>query len=109
MTEAPVTGAPEQTEPETVSDTTSVGEVIGSAAHGMAAIKLAPDASGIIRGDVDGNEFINVLDYIVLKGHFEGKSLTGPALDAADVNNDGALTISDLVALKKMFVNRNRK
>ncbi len=109
VTEAPVTGAPEQTEPETVSDTASVGEVIGSAAHGMAAIKLEPDASGIIRGDVDGNEFINVLDYIVLKGHFEGKSLTGTALDAADVNNDGALTISDLVALKRMFVNRNRK
>ena len=94
-----------ETEREPVSDTAPAGAVIGTAMYGGAAIKPEPDEYGILRGDVDGNGFINVLDYIMLRDHFEGRKIN-ILYEEADVNSDGSVTLGDLVAVRSMFVAR---
>jgi uncharacterized protein YgiM (DUF1202 family) len=99
------TEPPAESEKEPVSDTAPAGAVIGTAMYGGNAIKPEPDESGILRGDVDGNGFINILDYIMLRDHFEGKKIN-ILFEEADVNSDGSVTLSDLVAVRSMFVAR---
>ena len=99
------TETPSESEKEPVTDTAPAGAVIGTAMYGSAAIKPEPDEFGILRGDVDGNGFINVLDYIMLRDHFEGKDIN-ILYEEADVNSDGSVTLSDLVAVRSMFVSR---
>ena len=99
------TAASSENEKEPVTDTAPAGAVIGTAMYGSAAIKPQPDEFGILRGDIDGNGFINVLDYIMLRDHFEGKYIN-IRYEEADVNSDGSVTLSDLVAVRSMFVSR---
>ena len=99
------TETPSESEKEPVTDTAPVGAVIGTAMYGGTAIIPEPDEFGILRGDVDGNGFINILDYIMLRDHFEGKKIN-ILYEEADVNADGSVTLSDLVAVRNMFVAR---
>ena len=99
------TETPSESEKEPVTDTALVGAVIGTAMYGGTAIIPEPDEFGILRGDVDGNGFINILDYIMLRDHFEGKKIN-ILYEEADVNADGSVTLSDLVAVRNMFVAR---
>ena len=53
-----------------------------------------------IRGDVNGNGYINIADaYGVLLHLFGSPSMPLVCKDSADINNDGALDISDAMFL----------
>lgn len=82
-------------------------EVIGSAAQNSVVIKAQPDEFGVIRGDVDRNGLINILDYIKLKSAFGSGSDTELS-DEADLNNDGAVTMQDFILLKILFLSANK-
>ncbi|WP_044974400.1 SH3 domain-containing protein [Ruminococcus sp. HUN007] len=79
--------------------------VLGTAMSGPAVMKPQSEGTGVLKGDVDGNNFINVLDYVILKEHFEGKK-TNILYEEADVNSDGSVTLTDLAVMKDMFANR---
>ncbi|MCQ2464114.1 MAG: SH3 domain-containing protein, partial [Oscillospiraceae bacterium] len=98
------TAVTEASEPENLSP---APEYAGSAAQGEAVIRPEPDEFGIIRGDVDKNGFINILDYIMLKEVFEGKCKVKIS-EEADVNGDGAVTVHDLIALRALFAAAQR-
>lgn len=87
----------ETTAPESQASEPSVPE-IGAAEE--SAVIAVPDG-GIVRGDVDRNGFINILDYIRLKSYFAGEYTFS---EEADVNNDGIVNISDLITLRKIFI-----
>ena len=92
---------PEVTEPEKPEEPSlpPAAEIIIGAA-GESALKN-DNPSEIFRGDVDCNGFINILDYIKLKSIFKGEYTVS---EEADVNGDGVVNVSDLVALRKKFV-----
>lgn len=104
--EMPVPSEPEITEPadpetditETPGTPPSSEIIIGAADE--SAVKNE-NASGIFRGDVDGNGFINILDYVKLMSFFEGEHYVS---EEADVNGDGVINLSDLFALRKIFL-----
>lgn len=92
---------PEVTEPEKPEEPSlpPAAEIIIGAA-GESALKN-DNPSEIFRGDVDCNGFINILDYIKLKSIFKGEYTVS---EEADVNGDGVVNVSDLVALRKKLV-----
>lgn len=54
---------------------------------------------GYDRGDVDGNERIDVSDVSTLTDHLLGKQLDTYGMDAADVDCDGEVSINDVTTL----------
>jgi uncharacterized protein YraI len=101
-TESDQTAPPAADKTEPAADTMPSGQILGSAVYNLTVIKPEPDEAGILRGDVDRNGFINVLDYIMLKKHFEGRSETEMS-EEADVNSDGSVTLNDLMMLRSVF------
>ncbi len=103
-----ISSAPSETDPaeeKPVPEEPAVSEKpSGSAVTGI--VRSEPDETGILRGDTDGNGFINVLDFIRLRSCFEGNP--HPVEPGADVNADGIISIHDLIALGNMFVSADR-
>ena len=58
-----------------------------------------------IKGDVNGDDKVNMFDYVALKSHVLGKSLlSDDKLVRADVNGDGKINMFDYVALKAQVI-----
>lgn len=79
--------------------------VQGKLATGM-KLKLTSNSTSlytiIIRGDVNGDGEINIVDYIKLLKHvLNSKKLTNEYLKAADINKDGMADIVDLIRVQK--------
>src|SRR5690606_10826524 len=59
--------------------------------------------SGLIRGDINNNNAINIVDFSVLNASY-GSSSTGPNYNyLADLNCDGAVNIVDISILNAGF------
>ena len=60
-------------------------------------------------GDINGNGFVDITDFLMLKRHLVAGNrtewiLTGNRLLAADMNENGTVDITDLLLLKKVIV-----
>ena len=55
---------------------------------------------GILTGDVNGDELVNILDIITIVNIV----LDGQYDEAADINNDGSVNILDIVALVSIIL-----
>ena len=60
-------------------------------------------------GDINGNGFIDITDFLMLKRHLVAGNktdwiLTGNSLEAADMNENGTVDITDMLMLKKVVV-----
>ncbi len=53
------------------------------------------EASLVMRGDISGDGIITSTDYLKIKNHFKGQSLTGAYYEAADHTGDGRLLSAD--------------
>ena len=62
------------------------------------------DIQASVRGDVNRDGVVNILDLIIVVQHF-GES--PPANAAVDVNNDGIVNILDLVAISNLFTEKD--
>lgn len=59
-----------------------------------------------IKGDINGNEELDVIDYVMLKRIVLGTYQATPEqLEAADINDDGNVDIIDYVILKRKIIN----
>ena len=59
-----------------------------------------PPVSEIVKGDADGNGAVTVADVVKLMQHLIGKvTLSGDNAKAADMNDDGKISILDLIKL----------
>lgn len=61
------------------------------------------EASLVMRGDISGDGIITSTDYLKIKNHFKGQSLTGAYYEAADITGDGRLLSADYLKLKRYF------
>lgn len=55
----------------------------------------------VIKGDVDGNGLVDIVDLLKTRKKILGYSLIGPYLSASDINNDGNVGIDDLLKIRK--------
>ena len=68
-------------------------------------LMLIPMNTFALIGDVDRNDSVGSMDYILVKNHILGKSiLSGDRLTSADVNSDGKVTSADYIAIKKIIL-----
>lgn len=92
---------------ETAADDDRWGRILYNNQEGWVCLDYVagpePDRFGIVRGDVDRNGYVNVLDYIMLKSIFEGRTDIRATAEA-DVNADGSVTVHDLVELRSIFI-----
>ena len=58
----------------------------------------------VLRGDADGNGEVRPADILALANHLIGKAPAQFNAKAADVNKDGKVDITDLVALIKKLI-----
>ena len=64
-----------------------------------------PPVSEIVKGDADGNGAVTVADVVKLMQHLIGKvTLSGDNAKAADMNDDGKISILDLIKLKNKLL-----
>lgn len=67
--------------------------------------KLYVEYTNIIRGDVNGNAVIDIIDYIrIMKDIMNTSKLTGVYTKAADVNQNGKIDIIDYIRIMKMIM-----
>lgn len=60
-----------------------------------------------VRGDVNGDATITIIDLLTVQKHILGKTtLTGEKFRAADVNYDGTVTIIDLLMIQKHILGK---
>ena len=65
------------------------------------------DGTVICRGDVNGDDAIDVIDLAIIKKHILGKTtLQGDAFTLGDVNDDGAIDVIDLALVKKHILGK---
>ena len=65
------------------------------------------DGTVICRGDVNGDDTIDVIDLAIIKKHILGKTtLQGDAFTLGDVNDDGAIDVIDLALVKKHILGK---
>ena len=57
-----------------------------------------------IKGDVNGDEKVNSLDYILIRKHIMGTKLTGDSLKRADVNIDNIINSKDYIQIRKIIM-----
>lgn len=55
-------------------------------------------------GDVNGDDFVNVLDLVRMKKRLSGMKLNGFFINNADINGDKRIISSDLVQLRKILL-----
>lgn len=59
----------------------------------------------VLKGDANGDGYIDSTDYLRIKSHFlERMELTGAFLQAADCDEDGKITSTDYLQLKSYFL-----
>ena len=59
----------------------------------------------IINGDINNDDKISALDYIIIRKHLMGKELlTGDNLKKADVNKDNKISSLDYVAIRLIIL-----
>lgn len=64
--------------------------------------------TNIIRGDVNGDGVIGIIDYIrIMKDIMDTTKLTGAYMKAADVNQNGKIDIIDYIRVMKMIMEEN--
>ena len=64
-----------------------------------------PPVLEIVKGDADGNGAVTVADVVKLMQHLIGKvTLSGDNAKAADMNDDGKISILDLIKLKNKLL-----
>ncbi|MDO5148625.1 MAG: dockerin type I repeat-containing protein, partial [Oscillospiraceae bacterium] len=64
-----------------------------------------PPVSEIVKGDADGNGAVTVADVVKVMQHLIGKvTLSGDNAKAADMNDDGKISILDLIKLKNKLL-----
>ena len=59
---------------------------------------------GILLGDANGDEYVNVADIVAVVNHQKGKDVEGFSLPAADVNDDGKADGKDAELISKMIM-----
>ena len=59
---------------------------------------------GILLGDANGDEYVNVADIVAVVNHQKGKDVEGFSLPAADVNYDGEADGKDAELISKMIM-----
>jgi glycerophosphoryl diester phosphodiesterase len=74
-----------------------------------AVVYLAADstkcATLVLKGDVNGDSFIDTTDYLLIKNSFLGnETLTGVNYLAADCDGDGLITATDYLRIKAYFL-----
>lgn len=75
-------------------------------ANGVYAVLFPEDITiPTKKGDVNDDDFIDALDYSLLKKYLLDKS-TKINTENADLNNDGEIDVFDVVALKKLIMER---
>ncbi|MBR3451886.1 MAG: C10 family peptidase [Muribaculaceae bacterium] len=65
-----------------------------------------PEEPAVEKGNVNGDEELDVDDVLALVDIILGKDATGYNLDAANVNGDEGITIADVVKLVKIILSR---
>ncbi len=67
------------------------------------------DYSAVVKGDINGDGIISNIDHQTILRYFKNlKHLEGAQLAAADVNEDGAVTVIDYLKVKFAFMNGER-
>ena len=70
--------------------------------------ELYIEYTNIIRGDVNGNAIIDIIDYIrIMKDIMDTTKLTGAYIKAADVNQNDKIDIIDYIRIMKMIMEEN--
>ena len=70
--------------------------------------ELYVEYTNIIRGDVNGNATIDIIDYIrIMKDIMDTTKLTGVYIKAADVNQNDKIDIIDYIRIMKMIMEEN--
>ena len=59
---------------------------------------------GILLGDANGDEYVNVADIVAVVNHQKGQDVEGFSLPAADVNDDGKADGKDAELISKMIM-----
>ena len=59
---------------------------------------------GILSGDANGDDFVNVADIVAIVSHQKGQNVEGFSLSAADVNYDGEADGKDAELISKMIM-----
>ena len=62
------------------------------------------DYTGILDGDANGDEKVDVADIVAIISHKKGVAVTGFDLSAADVNNDGKADEKDIELIQKIIL-----
>jgi hypothetical protein len=63
--------------------------------------------SGIIRGDANGDEEVNVTDYMAIANYILGVNIANFNVTAADVNIDGYVNVTDYVGVANIILYGN--
>lgn len=58
----------------------------------------------VVNGDTNGDGRVSAADYMKIKNHIMGNSLSGAYQLAADVNNDGRISAADYVRIKNYIM-----
>lgn len=58
-----------------------------------------------VTGDINGDSKVNAKDYVLIRKHILGTSLTGDNLTRADVNKDGKVNAKDYILIRKIIIN----
>ena len=67
--------------------------------------RLHDQKTVIVKGDVNGDGDIALLDAVLVLNHYLEKSLLeGPYLEAADVNSDGDVGLLDAVMILNIYL-----
>lgn len=104
---------PVQTVSEAVTTTVlltgNVNHTMMVPAVSVTEVSTSKDNSGILKGDIDRNGHVNIIDFIKLKNIFSGEAgETDHIPEEADVNGDGSITAIDLMMLGRLFMNENK-
>lgn len=70
--------------------------------------ELYAEYTNIVRGDVNGNATIDIIDYIrIMKDIMDTSKLSGAYMKAADVNQNNVIDIIDYIRIMKMIMEEN--
>ena len=96
-------------EKDAISNTTIIYAKLNTEGHRYAEENKQGYILTYETGDIDGNEMIEITDFLMLKRHLVAGNrtnwiLTENSLLAADINEDGSVDITDMLMLKRVVV-----